>query len=59
MDVDPQVTARLEREHYDPEARSGHQRSGRCQGRGGAAVHDAYTGTGRSLAFFYPAPKTL
>jgi hypothetical protein len=29
VDVDREVTARLEREHYDPEACSGHQRSGR------------------------------
>jgi hypothetical protein len=31
VEVDREVTTRLEREHYDPEARSGHQRSGRCQ----------------------------
>jgi hypothetical protein len=58
VDVDREVTARLEREHYDPEARSGHQRSGRCQGRGGAAVHGAYTGTGRSLHSSTRHPKT-
>jgi hypothetical protein len=37
VDVDREVTARLEPEHYDLEARSGHPRSGRCQGRGCAA----------------------
>jgi hypothetical protein len=49
VDVDREVTVRLECEHDDPEARSGYQRSGRCQGAGGAAVHGAYTGTARSL----------
>ena len=58
MDVDREVTARLEREHYDREARSGI--SVQAAVRVGAAQPFTTRTPGRSiLGFLYPTPKTL
>jgi hypothetical protein len=58
VDVDREVTARLEREHYDPDARSGI--SVQAAVRVGAARPFTTRTPGRSiLAFLYPTPKPL
>ena len=59
MDVDREDTARVEREHYDPEARSGHQRSGRVRIGAARPFTTRTPGPVDPCIPLYPTPKDL